>query len=239
MPWVIGAYLRLVVLAVLVSGPLWAQAPSSVDCRVTAYLPPLATFGGPATVTPGNTELGLAFGAYGDILPSPCIHAGAEDWFLRFRRGLSDRFDLGFDLAADNRADGTQAGTAKVAVRYRVTDGFRLEGGLGAADGGDGRNVNGDVAAVIGTHNPNKAWNYYMSLRLGAARGCVNCGQDINHAPGALVPLGAMGTTARVSGNVRFVMEAGLGEIFARQYSAPAGYVHLSFGILFDIGQGH
>lgn len=104
--------------------------------------------------------------------------------------------------------------------------------------GGDGGDVNGDVAAVIGTHNPTKTWNYYMSFRLGAARGCVNCGKDVNHAPGALVPLGAIGTTARVSNNVRFVMEAGPGGIFARQYSAPAGYVHLSFGVFFDIGKG-
>jgi hypothetical protein len=114
-----------------------------------------------------------------------------------------------------------------------------LEGALGAADGGAGGNVNGDVAAVIGTHNPNKTRNYYMSLRLGAARGCINCGYNINHAPGALVPLGAIGTTARVSNNARFVMEAGLGGIFARQYSASAGYIHLAFGILFDIGKSH
>jgi len=199
----------------------------------------MSTFGEPATLARGNTELGLGFGGYGEILPSPCIHAGGEDWFVRFRRGLSDRIDLGFDFATTHQTDGSLGGTGKLAVRYQVTNGFRLEGGLGVADGGDGGDVNGDVAAVIGTHNPNKTWNYYMSLRLGAARGCINCGKDINHAPGALVPLGAIGTTARVSNNARFVMEGGLGEIFARQYSAPAGYIHLSFGILFDIGKGH
>ena len=112
----------------------------------------------------------------------------------------------------------------------------RLEGGIGGADGGDGGNLNADFAGVIGTHNPTKTLNYYMSLRLGAARGCIACGTNTNHAPGALVPLGAIGTTARISDNAKFVMEAGLGEIFARQYSAPAGYFHLSFGVLFDIG---
>lgn len=198
----------------------------------------MATLGGPATVAPGKTELGLAFGAYGEILPSPCFHSGGEDWLMRFRRGFNRRIDLGFDFATTNQADGSLGGTGKLAVRYRVTDGLRLEGALGVADGGDGGDVNGDIAAVIGTHHANKTWNYYMSLRLGAARGCMNCGKDIDHAPGALVPLGVIGTTARVSDNASFVMEAGLGGIFARQYSAPAGYLHLSFGVLFDLGKG-
>ena len=230
--------MRLLVLTVVMSGPTWAQTQNPVDCRIIAYLPPMATFGGPATLASGNTELGLAFGGYGEILSSPCIHAGGEDWLLRFRRGLSNRIDVGFDFATTNQTDGSLGAAGKVAVRYRVTEGLRLEGGLGVADGGDGGDVNGDVAAVIGTHNTSKTWNHYMSLRLGAARGCLHCGKDLNHAPGALVPLGVIGTTARVSENARFVMEAGLGGIFARQYSAPAGYVHLSFGILFDIGKG-
>jgi hypothetical protein len=115
----------------------------------------MATFGGPVTVTPGNTELGLAFGGYGEILSSPCIHADGEDWVVRFRRGVSDRIDLGLDFATTNQTDGSLGGTGKLAVRYRFTDGFRLEGGLGVADGGDSGDVNGDVAAVIGTHNPN------------------------------------------------------------------------------------
>src|SRR5215471_9094730 len=124
--WVVGACLRLVVFTALVFGTTWAQTQSSVDCRLIAYLPPMATFGGPVTVTPGNTELGLAFAGYGEILSSPCIHAGGEDWVVRFRRGLSDRIDLGFDFATTNQTDGSLGGTGKLAVRYRVTDGFRL-----------------------------------------------------------------------------------------------------------------
>lgn len=213
------------------------QTQNSVDCRVIAYLPPMATFGGPATVSPGSTELGLGFGAYGEILPSPCIHAGGEDWFARWRRGLNNRIDLGLDFQTTNQSDGSLGGGGKFAVRYQATSGLRLEGGIGVADGGDGGDVNGDIAAVIGTHNPDHNWNYYASLRLGAARGCIGCGRDLNHAPGALVPLGAIGATAGISDNARFVMEAGLGGIFARQYPAPAGYIHFSFGILFDVGK--
>jgi hypothetical protein len=161
------------------------------------------------------------------------------DWLVRWRRGLSDRIDLGFDLLTNSQTDGSLGATGKVAMRYQVTESLRLEGGLGAADGGDDGDVNADLAGVIGTHNADKTWNYYMSLRLGASRGCVNCGgsKGTNHAPGALVPLGVVGTTARISDQAKFVMETGLGGIFARQYSAPVGYIHLSFGVLFYVGR--
>ena len=229
---------RIVLLLLIATSTTAAsgQTPSP-DCRLIATLPPMATFGGPAVAGGGHTELGLGFGGYGEILASPCIHAGGEDWMVRWRRGMSDRFDLGFDFLTVNQTDGSLAGTGKLAIRYRVTDGFRLEGDAGVADGGDGGNVNADLAAVIGTHNPGKIWNYYMSLRLGASRGCIGC-SGTDHAPGALVPLGAIGTTARISDNARFVMEAGLGGIFTRQLPAPSGYFHLSFGVLFDIAKG-
>ena len=168
-------------------------------------------------------------------MPSPCIHAGGLDWLVRWRRGVSERLDLGVDFNTNSRTDSSLGGTGKFALRYQVTRSFRLEGGLGVADGGDGGNVNADFAGVIGTHQDDRTWNYYASLRLGAARGCLNCGRNTDHAPGALVPLGVIGTTARISDNAKFVMEAGLGGIFARQYSAPAGYIHLSFGVLFNV----
>lgn len=219
-------------------GPARAQTQNVPDCRPVAYLPPMATFGGPATAPRGGTELAAGFGDYDEILRGTCIHVGALDWLVRWRRGISDHIDFGFDLLTNSQADKTLGGTAKLAVRYQVTQGFRLEGGVGVADGGDGRDVNGDFAAVIGTHNADRIWNYYMSIRLGAARGCISCGpNETNHAPGGLVPLGAIGITARISENTKFVMEAGLGGIFARQYSAPAGYVHLSFGLQFNVGK--
>jgi hypothetical protein len=198
----------------------------------------MATFGGPSIIAAGDTELGLGFGGYSELLPSPCIHAGAEDGMMRFRRGMSDRLDFGFDVLLNIQADKTLGGTPKAAIRYLVTPGLRLEGGVGVADGGDGRNLNADVAAVLGTHDRMKTWNYYTSLRLAGSRGCLSCGTNSNHAPGALVPLGVIGTTARVSDNTKFVMEAGSGGIFARQYSSPAVYVHLSCGVQFNVGRG-
>lgn len=223
-------------------GSSWGQSNSSTDCQLTASLPPMATFGAPATAAPGQTELGLAFGGYGELMPSPCIHAGGEDWFVRFRRGMSSRIDLGFDTQIDNQTDGSLGITAKAAIRYGVTHGLRLEAGVGASDQGDGKAVNADVAAVIGTNHPASIWNYYMSLRLGASRGLCDSSPCTaaagNHLPGALVPLGVIGTTARISDNVHFVMETGLGGIFSREHPGTATYLHLSFGVLFNVGSG-
>src|SRR5262249_29730203 len=100
---------------------------------------------------------------------------------------------------------------------------------------------NADLAAVIGTSNPYKTWNYYASGRLGASRGCANlfCVDNKGeHPPGALVPLGAIGATARVNDNVHFVMEmAAIGGIFSREHPDPGAYIHFSIGVLFHVGK--
>jgi hypothetical protein len=219
----------------------WAQTNASPNCDTIASPAPLATFGGPATASRGQTELGIAVGTYGEL--STCAHEGASDWLVRLRRGMSDRIDLGFDAEVENDTSGSVGGTFKVAMRYRITKGLRLEGGAGAADGGfGGRSLNADVAATLGTTNQDKTWNYYTSLRLGGSRGCINlfCAGDsgTDHSPGALIPLGVIGTTARVADNAHFVLEAGLGNIFSREH--PDGtYIHFSIGVLYDVGKRH
>lgn len=126
------------ILSAVLSGRAWAQAQNSTDCRLIADLAPMSTLSGPATAPPGNAALGLAFGGCGEILSSPCIHAGGEDWLVRFRRGLSKRVDLGFDFQTTNQTDGSLGGTWKLAMRYQVMNHIRLEAGVGVADGGDG-----------------------------------------------------------------------------------------------------
>ncbi len=220
------------------------QASASPNCQLVASPPPLATFGGPATVARGYTELGLAVGGYGELVLSSCDHGGGTDWLARWRRGLSDRIDLGFDVLGDNQSDGSFGATAKVAVRYQVNPGFRLEGGLGAADEGDGRSVNADLAATIGTRKPDQTWNYYTSLRVAGSHGCLNplCACWLGSAgsgppPGTILPLGVIGSSAHISDNASFIMEAGVGGIFSREHPATGVYVHLSFGVLFDVGK--
>jgi hypothetical protein len=205
----------------------------------------MATFGGPATAAPGETELGLGLGAFGEGFASPCSidMAGASDWFVRWRRGITSDSDLGFDAQIADLSNGTIVGTTKVAARLRAAPGLRLEGGLGTSDG-NGRSVNGDIAAEIGTiRHPERTWNYYASLSVAGSHGCFNLlcaggqGAPGSRPPGAIIPLGTIGSTARVSSVGRFVMEAGLGEYASRQQPNTGLYIHLAFGLQFSVGK--
>lgn len=166
-------FARLIVL--ILCRPAWSQSQTSPNCELRATPPPMATLGGAATAAPGSTELGIAVGVFGEGFDSPCDidMVGASDWLGRWRRGLTSRTDIGFDLLIAEQ--GNLAGTVKAAMRYQATKGLRLEGGAGFSDGGTGRSVNGDLAAVIGTYkHPDNTWNYYASIRLGASHGCNN-----------------------------------------------------------------
>jgi hypothetical protein len=222
------------------------QSSSNADCKLRASPGPMATLGGPATAGRGGTELGLGLGAYGEGFGDPCSIdlAGASDWFVRWRRGIADNSDLGFDAEIANQADGTIVGTTKVAARLKATRGLRLETGVGASDSGDGRSVSADLAATIGTNrHPENTWNYYASLRVAASHGCFNLlcvpgeGTPGSRPPGTILPLGTIGSTARISSVGRFVMEAGLGEYFSRQQPSTGYYVHLAFGLQFTVGK--
>jgi len=205
----------------------------------------MATLGGPATAAPGHTELGIAVGVFGegfDVPPCEIDMIGSTNWLARWRRGLTSRTDIGFDVLIANSDN--LAGSTKVAMRYQATKGLRLESGAGFSDGGSGRSVNADMAAVIGTYkHPDDTWNYYASIRLGASHGCNNLlcigspGPPGSDPPGALIPLGVIGATARVSDTARFVMEGGLGEHISRQQPPSGLYLHISFGLLFNVGK--
>jgi hypothetical protein len=206
----------------------------------------MTTLGGPATAAPGTEELGLAVGAYGEGFSSGCYTdiGGGPDWLVRWRRGVTGRTDLGFDVQISNQSDGSDTGVFKIAARYLATPGLRLEGGIGAADSGDGRSVNADLAAEIGTHrSPDMTWNYYASLRLAGSHGCYNLlclggtGAPGSRAPGGIFLLGAIGSTARITSNMQFVMEAGMGNIQSAQQPATDLYYNLSFGLLFHVGK--
>ncbi len=235
-----------VILALTVTS--LARGQSTPNCQALAPLPPMATFGGPLTAPRGETELGIGVGGSGELneLSSQCpeVELGTTDWLVRWRRGVGDKTDIGFDWEISNTAGNGEIGTVKFAVRQRIAKGLRLEGGVGTADSGiGGRSINADAAAVIGTTNVDNPWNYYASLRVAASHGCINLvclgGSGLDHNPGGIVPLGVIGASARVADSIHFIMEAGLGEIFSREKPAPVEYIHLSFGVQFDVGKKH
>ncbi|HEV2422384.1 MAG TPA: hypothetical protein VGS59_11795 [Candidatus Acidoferrales bacterium] len=223
-----------------------AQGQTAPNCEPVASLPPMATFGGPLTAPRGETELGIGVGGSGELneITPQCaeVELGTTDWLVRWRRGVGDKTDMGFDWVISNTGGNGQIGTVKFAVRQRAAKGLRLEGGVGTADSGfTGRSISADAAAVIGTTNVDNTWNYYASLRVAASHGCINLvclgGSGLDHNPGGIVPLGVIGASARVTDNIHFLMEAGLGEVFSRQHPDPVGYIHLSFGVQFDVGK--
>jgi hypothetical protein len=102
----------------------------------------------------------------------------------------------------------------------------------------------GEIAAEIGTtRHPERTWNYYAALRVAASHGCFNLlcapgqGAPGSRPPGAVIPLGTIGSTARISSVGRFVMEAGLGEYVSRQQPSTGLYVHFALGVQFTVGK--
>jgi hypothetical protein len=239
---------RRIVLALILGlmATTLARGQNVPTCEAIAPLPPMATFGGPLTAPRGETELGMGVGGSGELneLTPQCaeVELGTTDWLVRWRRGVGDKTDIGFDWELSNTAGNGIIGTVKFAVRQRVAKGLRLEGGVGTADSGFlGRSINADVAAVIGTTHEASTWNYYASLRVGASHGCINLvclgGSGLDHNPGGIVPLGVIGASARAADNIRFIMEGGLGEVFSGEHPDPNVYIHLSFGVQFDVGK--
>ncbi|HEY9166797.1 MAG TPA: hypothetical protein VIS48_11605 [Candidatus Kryptonia bacterium] len=218
--------IRISCIALLLSG--------LIGCTTFAPPSPLMTFGGPKTVQESHSEAAVAVGTGFGLFPG--AHSGAMGWFGRYKRGVTDKFDLGVDAVGVVRSDkGTL--TAKVAGRYQLRPRLRLELGLGAADDSDGKSLNGDIGLTVGTID-REFWNYYASLRLGAAKGYPgNIFGTGDIAPtDALFPIINFGAQGNISKNQEFVYEGGFGYIIPRASSAGA-LIYLSCGLLFDIGK--
>lgn len=203
-------------------------------CETFAPPSPLVTFGGPAVVDTGHSEVGLAVGTGGVLFPGG--HSGGQGWFGRYKRGIAEDFDLGIDATGIVRSD-KETLTAKLVGRYQASRHIRLECGLGLADDSDGKSVNGDAAVTFGTVKES-TWNYYGSLRLGASKGYpgdVLFGAGGDQAPtNSLFPLVNFGTQAKVAANEKFIFEGGFGYVIPRLERAGT-MIYLSCGLLFDL----
>jgi hypothetical protein len=202
--------------------------------------PPLATFGGPETVPRGQSEVALAAGS--GVIRFPSGHATGNGWFGRWRHGVTDRLDLGVDVQGVQHNDNSTF-ALKAAARYGLLPRLRLEFGLGAADDSAGKSLNADAALTFGTRHDDADWNYYMSLRIAAARGypgkaCCSSGATGDDAPpDSRIALGAIGTTARVGPNMRFVVEGGHGFTWVKHQRDHGNGTYLAMGLLLTVGK--
>lgn len=208
-------------------------------CVTIAPPPPMVTFGGPSTTAKSTSEVGVAIGTGVALFDG--AHAGAQGYFIRYKRGLSDQFDLGVDWAGATRNDGLFV-SGKIAARYQMTKNQRLELGFGAADDSDGKSLNVDFAYTIGT-TKDRTWNYYSSLRFGYAHGYPGNAvfsdqtpleQDTLVPPNTIFTIINVGAQAEINKNQKFIFEGGYGRIFpSGEKSGPAFFV--SAGLLFNI----
>jgi hypothetical protein len=172
----------------------------------------------------------------------PGGHSGAIAVFGRWRRGLTERLDLGVDALAGTNQD-EQFLTGKVAARYRVLEHARLEAGMGVADSSTGKAVNADVALTVGTAKPDATWNYYGAVRaLGAygvpgdIDGNLEDGQNAIAPANVLIAVATVGATGRVSSTTKVVFEFGIGPEFVRgQHNVGIAH-YLGVAVLFDVG---
>ncbi|HKP94206.1 MAG TPA: hypothetical protein VJ385_00480 [Fibrobacteria bacterium] len=202
------------------------------NCAPIAPPSPLATFGGPKVVGKSQSETAIAIGSGAILFDS--AHGTGLGGFVRYKYGISRTFDLGMDAIGYER-NGKSGLTAKLAGRLQSSPRTRVEGGIGVADDSDGKSLNGDIGMTIGTDG-NGPWNFYSSLRLGAAKGypgkLIGTGEEAG--ADAWFPLANFGAAGRVSGNQRFVFEGGFGYVFPENIK-PAPMFYLSAGLLFVI----
>jgi len=196
----------------------------------------MLTFGGPQTTPEHTSEAGIGLGTGATLFKD--AHTGGLGYMLRYKYGLTAKYDLGIDAVGIARGDKSTY-TIKVANRYRLSDNWRLEMGGGAADDSDGKSLNADLGITWGTIPEGRPWNIYSSFRLGGALGYAgdvlgkNEGEPL---PNTLFSLFNLGTQGRISERQKFIFEGGYGYVFP-EGANPGPIVYLSGGLIFYVGK--
>jgi hypothetical protein len=221
-------------LFVGLSADLRAQTNEQVPgCRDVAPLPPVLAFVGPATTPAGANEVSIAGGAWGNLFPAPCAHETGANWFGRWDRGMTNRFDWGADFQISEHSS-FQTLSAQITARYELFNNFRLEAGIGSGDDTEGKSFTGEVGATMGIPIWKGNWAPYASVRLVAAHGYAGRSfAGSNVPPGSLVPMASFGASARVAENMRWVFEGGSGGIVSREHLATGTFVYIAVGLDF------
>ena len=220
-------------LFVGLSASLRAQTNQVVPgCKDVAPLPPVLTFVGPATTPSKANEVAFSAGAWGNLFPAPCAHETGVDWFGRWNFGLTHRWDWGFDFEGSEHSS-FQSFSATMTARYELVRNLRLETGIGLGDDTEGKSLTGEVGATMGIPGGKRnGWAPYASVRLAVAHGRPGrpfAGSNVS--PGAVVPLASIGASARVSENMRWVIEGGGGGILSREHTAAGAFVYVAVGL--------
>jgi hypothetical protein len=214
----------------------------AAGCVTMAAPPPLPTFGGPATAARGADEVALALGGGASLFPG--AHSGGNGWFTRWRRGVSDTWDVGVDVLGVQHSN-LETLTTKLAFRHRLGPRLRIEGGVGAADDSNGKALNADIGITAGRLRPESEWSRYVSLRVAVAHGYpgnvlgLGTSADRVAPPDDLIGIGAIGTSGRIGSQAHFVFEGGYGGIAVRGHSGLGRAFYLGAGLLFQIGGPH
>ena len=203
-------------------------------CKDVAPLPPVLTLVGPGTTPARANEVAFAAGAWGNLFPAPCAHETGVNWFGRWDLGLTHRLDWGFDFQGTEHSS-FQSLSATMTARYELLKNLRLETGIGLGDDTEGKSLTGEVGATMGIPGGKRnGWAPYASVRLAAARG--RSGRPFagsNVPPGAVVPMASIGASARVSENMRWVVEGGSGGILSREHTDAGAFVYVAVGLDF------
>jgi len=214
---------------------LHAQNDQIPGCKDIAPMPPVLTFGGPATLASGSTELAVAGGAWGSLFQKPCYHDTGALWFGRWRRGITDRLDVGLDFQGEEHA-ANQNLCFNGELRYRILNDLRLEVGYGVGDDTEGKSLNGQAGFTVGIPVGNDVWGPYISARAALVHGYPGRSFAGSNIPaGATVPLMTFGTTARVNENIKWAFEGGVGAILSNQHSHVGKYVYVAVGLDFTV----
>jgi hypothetical protein len=166
------ALLPLALAPLLTSSIAHAQAPGQVEVVIVPVGPPPPP---PAYIPPPPPAAPpmIASGEAGDLV-APSCGCGLEP---RRHSVMDDRWSVGLSagtlsLAPDHDAEQTEFSIGELALRFRVTPRFELEGTVGG-----GREDRGDgdlevMTAALGARirfNPEGRWNWFLMGGLGAA----------------------------------------------------------------------
>ena len=191
-------------------------------CTTVTPPVPMATLGGPETVSKGEGELTLAGGGGFVNMENRDPDDGAG-FGGRFVYGLDEDLDFGADVLWVDRGDFNAYFGAKLFGRTMLSDNVRLEAGLGMVDDSDLDALGGDIGLTFGS-TQDETINFYGSPRYAFSigyddgelfSGSVSDPANTPDAPNTHTVLLSLGAQLELHPRYQLLLEAGHGYIIA------------------------